>query len=130
MTEVKTKEEVQKTRDKERDKVKDKERENRDTRIEEASAIKSLLKHSGYEILLKYYNEIKDGAHSEVFDERFNDDTLARRRDIYNQITNWLKIPERIIKTGEQAILEKGQEDDRPDTTIKGSDTPYVGRRY
>ena len=110
--------------------VKEEKQKERDVRIEEASAISSLLKHSGYKILLKYYNIIKEDAHKDILDPRIRDDTLVFRRDIYNQIDRWLNIPVNIIKVGEQAILEKSHEDERPDTKVKDSDTPYVGRRY
>jgi hypothetical protein len=99
-----------------------------DQRIEEADAVKAIIDHRGYKTLFNYYSLIKEQAFKDLIDETLPSSNLELRQKLYNQICDWLKIPEIIIATGNQAVEEMKVEEKKPETFIKRA-IPFLSRR-
>ena len=103
--------------------------EEKDPRIEEAIAIKELMKRKGFEILKKKWELIKEGAFADLRNETFGDETLKARQIVYNQICEWIDIPQAILNEGENAIQEEEEEDKRESHPIKKA-IKFIRRPY
>jgi len=99
-----------------------------DLRIQEAEAVKGLTKHPGYKILLRKYNEVKDIAFDDLCNEALSDDSLKARQVIYNQICEWMYVPDLIIQDGDNAVAEMKVDETRPETKIKRA-VKFIGRQ-
>ena len=86
-----------------------------DVRIEEADAVKDLLKIRGFKILQDRYLKVKEQAFRNLIDETIPDSNLAQRQKVYNQICEWIAIPDMIIQAGmDQAAEIKADEQQTP----------------
>jgi hypothetical protein len=102
--------------------------DNKDNRIQDAEAVRDIVSKRGFKVILDRYLAVKHNALADLTNEGLADDTLKARQVIYNQICEWINIPEEIIEEGKVAVEELKQDGDRKDTFIKGS-VPFVGRR-
>jgi len=99
-----------------------------DSRIVDSHAIKKMIATKGYAILFNAYQEIKEDAMSNLLNEKHELSELVLKQKIYNQIVEWIKIPELIMATGEGAIEENRVSELVKDHAIK-EDVPFIGRR-
>ena len=87
------------------------------------------MQHVGVKILFEEYAKEKEQAFKNLIDEALPSTNIELRQKVYNQICDWLKIPEIIIEAGNTALNEQKAEEDRPQTFIKRA-IPFLGRRY
>ena len=100
-----------------------------DTRINDAIAVKDLLSQSGFKVLEREYERIKEQAFADLINEKFDVSNIAQRQKIYNQIVEWLNLPGSIMKKGEIAVEEQKAEKERKEHPIKSS-IPFMKNRY
>jgi len=100
-----------------------------DTRVNDAILIRELSTQSGFKVLKREWEKVKEQAHKDVFDESLPESNLSQRQKIYNQITEWIALPDFIMKRGEIAVEEQKAEKDRKDHPIK-SNIPFMKNRY
>jgi hypothetical protein len=99
-----------------------------DQRIERAEAVKDAMEHKGVKILFEEYRRLQEDAFRNLIDEGIDASNLELRQKLYNQIGDWLKIPDLIIADGNSALEELRAEEERPQTFIKRA-IPFLGRR-
>ena len=102
--------------------------EERDDRIQRASAVQKIVRTNGYRILLKEYKKVKEQAFADLVDETLPDSNLSQRRYVYNQICEWIDIPKSIIAEGDTAIAESKMPEQKPNFIKRG--VAFIGRRY
>lgn len=101
----------------------------KDLRIEEGQAVEGLLGHTGFKVLLQGWQAIKHKALNDLTSEVLDDSTLKARQVIYNQISEWIDLPEKIIQRGVEAVAEQEDERIRKEHPIKRG-IPFIGRKY
>jgi len=109
--------------------MKEKEKKTSDSRINDAIAIKELLSQSGFKVLEREWEKIKEQAFADFINEALPESNLSQRQKIYNQITEWINLPASIMKKGEFAVEEQKAEKEREDTPIK-EEKKFFGLRY
>ena len=102
--------------------------EERDDRILRASAVQKIIRTNGYRILLKEYKKVKEQAFADLRNEEFSKDSLSERQKIFNQIEEWIDLPNSIIAEGDTAIAES-KEPEPQGNFIKRA-VQNIGRRY
>lgn len=103
-------------------------KEPRDDRILRASAIQGLLKLKGYKILSNEWSKVKERAFADLIDETLPDSNLSQRRYVYNQICDWLALPDLIISEGDAAIAESKLPEPKESFINKG--IQFIRRHY
>ena len=102
--------------------------EDKDLRIHEAEVVGGVIKHEGFKVLQREWEKIKAQALADLTNETLSDDTLKARQVIHNQITEWIDLPDMIIKRGDEAI-EEDKEPKQKGSFLKKA-VPFLGRRY
>lgn len=100
--------------------------EEQDVRIEEATAVKDAMQHTGVKILMREWEKVRDVKLADLSNEAIADDTLKARQVLFNEVKDWLDLPNRIIKMGEDAVAE--DEEPEKETVIKKA-VNFIGRR-
>jgi len=103
-------------------------KEQRDDRIQRASAVQKIIRTKGYRLLLKEWESVKERAFADLVDETLPDINLSQRRYVYNQICEWIDIPKSIIAEGDTAIAESKMPEQKPSLIKRGIN--FIGRRY
>ena len=103
-------------------------KEQRDDRIQRASAVQKIIRTKGYRLLLKRWESVKERAFADLVDETLPDSNLSQRRYVYNQICEWIDIPKSIIAEGDTAIAESKMPEQKPSFIKRGIN--FIGRRY
>ena len=98
-----------------------------DLRTYRAAEIKKIMTMPGFKMLEDEYNSVKELAFSDLINEGLQDETLKERQIIYNQVCEWLEIPQNIIQQGKDAIEDEKKSKLEKPTFIKG-DVPYMGK--
>ena len=88
--------------------------EEKDTRLQRASAVQKIIRTNGYRILLAEYKKVKEQAFADLRNEEFSKDSLSERQKIFNQIEEWIDIPKSIIAEGDTAIAESKMPEQKP----------------
>ena len=89
-------------------------KEQKDDRLQRAGAMQKLIRTNGYRILLKEWESVKERAFADLVDETLPDSNLSQRRYVYNQICEWIDIPNSIIAEGDTAIAESKMPEQKP----------------
>ncbi|MCK4308219.1 hypothetical protein KAW50_08350 [candidate division WOR-3 bacterium] len=105
-----------------------KQTEPKDERLQRASAIQGLLNHKGYKILKKEWEKVKEQAFNDLIDETLPDSNLSQRRYVYNQICEWIDLPNLIIGEGETAVAES--KEPQPKESFVKRAVQFMGRKY
>lgn len=100
-----------------------------DDRINNAIAVKELSSQSGFKVLEREWERIKEQAFTNLIDERLPESNLSQRQKIYNQIVEWINLPASIMKNGEIAVDEQKADKERKEHPIK-SNIPFMKNRY
>jgi len=103
-------------------------KEPQDKRLQRASAVQKIIRTNGYRILLKEYKKVKEQAFADLRNEEFSKDSLSERQKIFNQIEEWIDIPNSIIAEGDTAIAESKMPEQKPSLIKRGIN--FIGRRY
>jgi len=103
-------------------------KEPQDKRLQRASAVQKIIRTNGYRILLKEYKKVKEQAFADLRNEEFSKDSLSERQKIFNQIEEWIDIPNSIIAEGDTAIAESKMPEQKPNFIKRG--VAFIGRRY
>ena len=102
--------------------------EEKDKRLQRASAVQKIIRTNGYRILLKEWQSVKERAFADLVDETLPDSNLSQRRYVYNQICEWIDIPKSIIAEGDTAIAESKIPEQKPNFIKRG--VAFIGRKY
>ena len=102
--------------------------EEKDTRLQRASAVQKIIRTNGYRILLAEYKKVKEQAFADLRNEEFSKDSLSERQKIFNQIEEWIDLPKSIIAEGDTAIAESNMPEQKPNFIKRGIN--FIGRRY
>jgi len=100
-----------------------------DSRIPDAIAVKELLSQSGFKVLEREWEKIKEQAFADFINEGLPESNLSQRQKIYNQITEWINLPASIMKKGEIAVEGQKAEKEREEHPIKEAKS-FLGLRY
>jgi len=103
-------------------------KEPQDKRLQRASAVQKIVRTNGYRILLKEWESVKEQAFADLISEDLPDSNLSQRRYVYNQICEWIDIPNSIIAEGDTAIAESKMPEQKPSFIKRGIN--FIGRRY
>jgi hypothetical protein len=95
-----------------------------DKRIERAKVIEEIMTMPGWAILKEEWEKIKQKAFIDLTNELLDDTTLKTRQIIYNQINEWIDLPETIINEGKQVL-----EQERILPRVIKKNIPFLGRR-
>lgn len=98
----------------------------KDLRIERASAVSKVLKERGIKILQEEWEKIREKAFQDLTNEGLASEELRAAQMVYNQICEWIEIPNNIIKEGQDV----GQESERSPMRIIKKAVPFLDRRY
>ena len=102
-------------------------KEPQDKRIQRASAVQKIIRTNGYRILLAEYKKVKEQAFADLRNEEFSKDSLSERQKIFNQIEEWIDLPNSIIAEGDTAIAESKEPEPKPSFIKKSIN--FIGRR-
>jgi len=100
-----------------------------DNRVNDAIAIKDLTSKDGFKVLQRHWERIKEQAFADLTNESLPESNLSQRQKIYNQILEWIDLPNSIMKKGEIAVDEQKVEKERKDHPIKEAKS-FLGLRY
>jgi len=100
-----------------------------DNRVNNAIAIKDLTSKDGFKVLQRHWERIKEQAFIDLTNESLPESNLSQRQKIYNQIIEWIDLPNSIMKSGENAVDEQKIEKERSSHPIKEAKS-FLGLRY
>ena len=103
-------------------------KEQRDDRIQRASAVQKIIRTNGYRILLKEWKEVKERAFADLINEDYDKDTISERQKIYIMIKKWIDIPNSIIAEGDTAIADSKEPE--PEGNFVKRAVQNIRRRY
>jgi len=99
--------------------------EEKDLRIEKASAVKEAISKAGFKIIQEEWEKIKEGAFVDLRNEQLAPEELRAAQIVYNQICEWINIPDNIIKEAQEIAKEQ----ERPQRFLNKK-IPFLDRSY